>query len=145
MVTQESVTLISDIQTNPNCLGSAFTTKLAKPLNLPGQWRVSIMDISYPNIWTTIHRDLTYAVLLSMINAVPEYDHHSILHRKQPIGLGSSAVNTEKPEQMPQPQANLFDDFKEINFLDTGPAMKLLRRQFPRANIQIQSRLFNKL
>ena len=61
-----------------------------------------------------------------MINAVPEYDHHSILHRTQPIGLGSIAVNTEKPEQMPQPQANLFDDIKEINFLDTGARYEVI-------------------
>ena len=126
MATQESVTLIADIQTNPTCSESAFTTKLARPMNLPGQWRVSIMDISYPHQWTTIHCDLTYAVLFPMINAVPEYDHHWILHRKQPIGLGSSTVNTEKPEQMPQPQTNLFDDIKEINFLDTGARYEVI-------------------
>ena len=120
MATQESVILIADIQTNPNCSESAFTTKLARLLNLPGQWRLSIMDISYPHQWTTIYRDLTYAVLFPLINAVPEYDHHSILHRKQPIGLGTNAVTTEKPEQMPQLQANLFDDIREINFHDTG-------------------------
>ena len=78
------------------------------------------MDISDPHQWTIIHRDLTYAVLFPMINAVSEYDHHSILNSKQPIGLGTSAVNTEKPEQMPQSQANLLDDIREINFLDTG-------------------------
>ena len=41
-----------------------------------------------------------------MIYAVPEYDHHLILHRKQPIGLGTIVVNTEKLEQIPQQQAN---------------------------------------
>ena len=95
-------------------------------MNLPGQWRVSIMDITYPCQWTTIHRDLTYAVVFPMINALPEYDHHSILHSKQPIDLGSTVVNTEKPEKMPQPQANLFDDIKEINLLDTWARYKVI-------------------
>ena len=93
---------------------------------LPGQWRVSTMDIAYLHQLTTIHSDLTYVVLFPMINVVPEYDHHSILHRKQPIGLGSSAVNTEKPEQMPQPLTNFFDDIKQINFLDTGARYKVI-------------------
>ena len=54
------------------------------------------MDISYHHHLTTIHRDLTYAVIVPMINCVPEYDHHSILNNKQPIGAGNSFVNTAK-------------------------------------------------
>ena len=74
MATQECVSLIGNIHANTGNTEAAFTTKLARPLNLPGQWRVSIMDISYPHQWTTIHRDLTYAVMFPMINCVPEYD-----------------------------------------------------------------------
>ena len=47
MANQESVNLIADIQTNPNVSESALITKLARPLNLPSQWRVSIINISY--------------------------------------------------------------------------------------------------
>ena len=104
MATEECVSLIGNIHANRDNTEAAFTTKLARPLNLPGQWRVSIMDISYSHQWTTIHRDLTYAVMFSMINFVPEYDHHSILSYKQPIGVGNSFVNTAKPDQLPQPQ-----------------------------------------
>ena len=126
MTTQECVNIVADIHANTDNSESAFTTKLARPLNLPGQWRVSIMDISYPHQWTTIHRDLTYAVLFPMINCTPEYDHHSILHYKQPIGLGNSAVNTAKPDQLSQPQENLFDDIKEINFIDSAARYEVL-------------------
>ena len=47
------------IHANTSNTEAAFTTKLAKPLNLPCHWRVSIMNISYGYEWTTIHRDLT--------------------------------------------------------------------------------------
>ena len=49
MPTQECVSLIGNIHANTNNTEAALTTKLARPLNLPGQWRVLIMDISYPH------------------------------------------------------------------------------------------------
>ena len=104
MATQECVSLIGNIHANTDNTETAFTTKLARPLNLPGQWRVSIMDISYPHQWTTIHRDLTYGVMFPMINCVSDDDYYSILHYKQPIGLGTSAVNTAKPKQLHKTQ-----------------------------------------
>ena len=61
-----------------------------------------------------------------MINVVSEYVNHSILYRKQPIGLGKSAVITEKPKQLPQLQANLFDNIREINFLHTGARYEVI-------------------
>ena len=48
MVTQECVFLIGNIYANTSNTEAAFTTKFAKPLNLPGRWRVFIMDFSYP-------------------------------------------------------------------------------------------------
>ena len=126
MATQECVSLIGNIHANINNTEAAFTTKLARLLNLPGQWRVSIMDISYLQQWTTIYRDLTYAVMFPMINCVPEYDHHLILSDKQPIGVGNSFVNTAKSDKLPQPQDKLFDDIKEINFIDNAARYKVL-------------------
>ena len=84
------------------------------------------MDILYPHQWTTIHRDLTYAVMFPMINCVPEYDHHSFFIDKQPIGVGYSFVNTAKPDQLPQPQEKLFDDIKKINFIDNAARYEVL-------------------
>ena len=126
MATQECVSLIGNIHANTGNTEAAFTTKLARPLNLPGKWRVSIMDISYPNQWTTIHRDHTYAVLFPMINCVPEYDHHSILSDYQPIGVGNSFVNIAKPDQLPQPQEKLVNDIKEKIFIDNAARYEVL-------------------
>ena len=75
------------------------------------------MDISYPHQLTTIHRDVTYVVMFPIIKCVFEYDHHSILSDKQPIGVGNSCVNTATHDQLPQPQEKLFDDIKTINLL----------------------------
>ena len=61
-----------------------------------------------------------------MINSVPEYDHHSILSDKQPIGVSNSFVNTAKPDQLLQPQEKLFDDIKKINFIDNAARYKVL-------------------
>ena len=126
MATQECVSLIGNIYANTDNTESAFTTKLARLLNLPGQWRVFIMDISYPHQWTTIHRDLTNSVMCSIINSVPEYDHHSILSFKQPIGVGNSFVNTAKPDQLPQPHEKLFDNIKQIYFIDSAAGFEVL-------------------
>ena len=116
MATQKTVTLNDDIHANSNCSESAFTIKLARPLNLPGQWWVSVMDISYPYQWTTIYQNLTYAVLFPTIHTNPEYDHYSIFDQKHPQGLEASMVITPKPKQLPEPQYNLFNDVIKINF-----------------------------
>ena len=76
MATQECVSLIGNINVNTGNTEVVFITKLAIILYLPGQWRVSIIDISYSYKETTIHRDLTYAVMFPMINCVPEFYHH---------------------------------------------------------------------
>jgi hypothetical protein len=61
-----------------------------------------------------------------MINCTPEYDHHSILHEKQPIGLGATKVNTVKPEGLNKIEGDLFEDVKEIKFLDTAALYEVL-------------------
>ena len=127
MATQKSVTLIADIHANSNCSESAFTTKLARPFNLLGQWRVSVINISYSHQWTTIYKDLTYAILFSTIHTNSEYDYYSILDQKQPLGLKSSSVITLKPKQLPEPQYNLFDDVIEINFVDKAARYEVLK------------------
>ena len=71
MATQESVTYIADIHANSSCSETAFTIKLTRPLNLPSQWRVSVMYISHPHQWTTIYQDFTYAVHFPKIYTNP--------------------------------------------------------------------------
>ena len=50
MEMQDTVTLIGDIGGNKDNDEAAFTTKLARPFNLSGQWRVFIMDILFPHL-----------------------------------------------------------------------------------------------
>ena len=125
----ETVTLIADIKSNTNNTDSAFTTKLARPLNLPGQWRASIMDISYPHQWTTIHHDLTYAVLFVVKQALkPEYDHNAILDPIQPLAVGlhvASSVITLKKKGWSRKETELYYDALEINFLDEAAKYEL--------------------
>ena len=56
-----------------------------------------------------------------MKNFIFEYDHYSFLHFKQPIGLGNSAVNTAKPDKLPQPPKMYFNDIKKIIFIYFAP------------------------
>ena len=124
----ETVTLIADIQSNTNNTEAAFTTKLARPLKLPGFWRASIMDISYPHQWTTIHHDLTYAVLFAVKKTLkPEYGQNAILDPNQPIGLDDpSSVRTLKKKGLNQKETELFYDAKEIRFLDKAADYELV-------------------
>ena len=116
---QESVTFTADIGANTKNDEAGFTTKFARPLNLPGQWRVSIMDISYPHQWTNIHHDLTYAVMMPhRRDLLPEYDHNNILAVVQPNPDRNKFVVTEKPDNLSKAESILFSDLKDINFLD---------------------------
>ena len=114
----EQVTLIADIQSNTNNTAAAFTTKLARPLNLPGQWRASIMDISYPHQWSKIHHDWTYGVLLlGYRDLQPDCDQTNMLDRNQPLGLNeTTSISTSLPTGLNKTEIDLFNDVKEIRF-----------------------------
>lgn len=60
------MTLINNLEVIRENKGSAYETKLSKPLEIPGKKRVSIMDISYFHKFTTINEDLHYNILLPM-------------------------------------------------------------------------------
>jgi hypothetical protein len=115
----EQVTLIANIKSNLDNSESAFTTKLARPLNLPGQWRASIMDISYPHHWSKIHHDWTYAVLILCYKDIQrESDQREILAKNQPMGLDeTSAISTSSNTGVNKSEIDLFNDVKEIRFL----------------------------
>lgn len=112
------VTLINNLDGIRENEGSAFETKLAKPLDLPGKWRVSIMDISYPHQWTTINENLHYGILLPMYECGPEYEQSTILHREQPAPENAQFVQTERPFNLTMPQRRLWQDIRYINFMD---------------------------
>ena len=56
------VTLASNVTSNKRNRPFAFETALAKPLDLPGEWEVALIDLSYPHNWTNL--DKTYHVVI---------------------------------------------------------------------------------
>lgn len=114
----ECVTLIADIKSNNDNSESAFTTKLARPLLLPGQWRASIMDIFYPFQWSNFYQEMTYAVLMVVShNLTPEYGSRDILDPDQPLAVGlPSCIQTVKKKGLSEKETELYYDANDINF-----------------------------
>ena len=50
------VLLPSNVKGNPRNKPNLYETKLAKPLNLPREWDVALINISYPNNWTNLDK-----------------------------------------------------------------------------------------
>ena len=48
------VLLPSNVKGNPSKKPSLYETEFAKPLDLPSEWDVALMDILYPHNWTTL-------------------------------------------------------------------------------------------
>ena len=140
----ETVTLLADIKSNKNKSESSFTTKLARPLNLPGEWRASIMDISYPHQWTTIHQDLPYAVMMSKVEVRAPDPVQTDLTRTQPTGSAESSSVRIKLRGVNKNESDLLYDFKEIQFSDTRIKIELLSGPLRRATTQIRRQLLSK-
>ena len=117
--------MLADIKSNKNKSESSFTTKLARPLNLPGEWRASIMDISYPHQWTTIHQDLPYAVLMSIFESRAPDPVQTDNTRTQPSGSEASSVRI-KLRGLNKNESDLLYDFKEMYISDTRIKIELL-------------------
>jgi hypothetical protein len=56
------VTLASNVTSNKRNKPVVFETTLAKPLDLPGEWVVALIDLSYPHNWT--NQDKNYHVVI---------------------------------------------------------------------------------
>ena len=48
------VLLPSNVKGNPRNKPNLYETELAKPLDLPGYWDVTLINISYPHNWTNL-------------------------------------------------------------------------------------------
>jgi len=59
------VTLASNVTSNKRNKPTAFETTLAKPLDLPGEWEVALIDLSYPHNWTNLDKDYHVVILTS--------------------------------------------------------------------------------
>ena len=65
------VTLVSNVTCNPRNSPAQFETQLAKPLDLPGEWEVALIDMSYPHNWTNL--DKSYYLML--LTPLAENEH----------------------------------------------------------------------
>ena len=53
----------SNVKGNPRNKPSLYETELAKPLDLPGEWNVALINISYPHNWTNLDKSYQYFLL----------------------------------------------------------------------------------
>ena len=57
------VLLPSNVKSNPRNKPNLYETELAKPLDLPGEWDVALINISYPHNWTNLD-DKSFSIFL---------------------------------------------------------------------------------
>ena len=48
---------------NPRNKPSLYETEFAKPLDLPGEWDVALINILYPHNWTNLDKSYQYFLL----------------------------------------------------------------------------------
>ena len=57
------VLLPSNVKCNPRNKPILYKTELAKPLDLPGEWDVALINISYPHNWTNLDKSFQFYLL----------------------------------------------------------------------------------
>ena len=57
------VLLPSNVGGNDRNKPNLYETTLAKPLDLPGEWDVALIDIAYPHNWTNLDNSYKYLIL----------------------------------------------------------------------------------
>ena len=64
------VLLPSNVKGNPRNEPNLFETELTKPLDLPGEWDVALINISFPHNWKNLHKSYQYFLLRQFIEGV---------------------------------------------------------------------------
>ena len=54
------VLLSSNVKGNPRNKPNIYETELAKPLDLPGEWDVALINISYPHNWLNLEKSYPF-------------------------------------------------------------------------------------
>ena len=62
------VTLASNVKSNARNKPADFETALARPLDLPGEWEMALIDLSYPHNRMNLDKPLNIAVLTNPTN-----------------------------------------------------------------------------
>ena len=66
------VLLPSNVKGNPRNKHIQYETELAKPLDLPGEWDVALINISYPPNWTHLDKSYKFFLLRRQLDTVDE-------------------------------------------------------------------------
>ena len=66
------VTLASNVKSNARNKPADFETALARPLNLPGEWEVALIDLSYPHNWVNLDKPIYFAILTNFTQNISE-------------------------------------------------------------------------
>ena len=57
------VTLPSNVKGSDKTRPGQYETTLATPLDLPGEWEVALIDMTYPHTWINLSKEYYLAVL----------------------------------------------------------------------------------
>ena len=71
------ITLASNVTSNKRNKPAAFETALAKPLDLPGEWEVALIDLSYPHNWTNLDKSYSLIIVTNSLGH-PEEENREI-------------------------------------------------------------------
>ena len=67
-----TVLLPSNVEGNPRNKPNLYETELAKPLDLPGEWDVALINISYPHNWTNLDKFYPFFLLRRQLDTEDE-------------------------------------------------------------------------
>ena len=75
---QFQVTLPSNVKGHDKNTRGQNETTLVTPLDLPGEWEVALIDITYPHSWINMNKEYHLAVLTFCLDDEEEQKHHII-------------------------------------------------------------------
>ena len=73
---QFQVTLPSNVKGNNKNKPGEYETTLATPLDLPGDWEVALIDITYPHTWINLNKEYHLAVLTIFNDSEEDQKQH---------------------------------------------------------------------
>ena len=66
------VTLASNVKSNARNKPADFEIALTRPLDLPGEWEVALIDLSYPYNWINLDKPIYFAILIDPTQDISE-------------------------------------------------------------------------
>ena len=66
------VLLSSNVKSNPRNKPNLYETKIAKPINLPGEWDLALINISYFDNWLNLDKFYPFVLLRRQLDTEDE-------------------------------------------------------------------------